>query len=159
MPAPLAYFLSWRTYGTWLHGDPRGSVDAEHNQVGRPRLLPDPRLAAAAAARQKSAPVELAEPARIIVSDTIHRHCELRHWRLLALNVRTNHVHIVVDCSRRPCSPERAMDQFKAWCTRRLREAGLAGAAAPVWVEHGSTRWINTEESLAKAIHYVLHEQ
>ena len=25
--APLAYFISFRTFGTWLHGDRRGSVD------------------------------------------------------------------------------------------------------------------------------------
>jgi hypothetical protein len=24
---PLAYFISFRTYGTWLHGDERGSVN------------------------------------------------------------------------------------------------------------------------------------
>ena len=34
----LAYFLSFRTYGTWLHGDERGSVDYRSNQFGSPRL-------------------------------------------------------------------------------------------------------------------------
>lgn len=24
---PVAYFISFRTYGTWLHGDKRGSMD------------------------------------------------------------------------------------------------------------------------------------
>jgi len=35
---PLAYFLSFRSYGTWLHGDKRGSVDRFHNKYGTPRL-------------------------------------------------------------------------------------------------------------------------
>jgi hypothetical protein len=32
--APLAYLITCRTYGTWLHGDERGSVDRAHNRYG-----------------------------------------------------------------------------------------------------------------------------
>ena len=28
--APLAYLITFNTYGTWLHGDRRGSVDSNH---------------------------------------------------------------------------------------------------------------------------------
>ena len=38
----LAYFLTWTTYGTRLHGDQRGSIDAAHNTPGTDILLPDP---------------------------------------------------------------------------------------------------------------------
>lgn len=31
---PLAYLITFRTYGTWLHGDERGSVDKNHNKFG-----------------------------------------------------------------------------------------------------------------------------
>lgn len=41
---PLAYLLTFRCYGTWLHGDARGSVDREHNTYGTPCLDPDPQL-------------------------------------------------------------------------------------------------------------------
>jgi hypothetical protein len=37
---PLAYLITFRSYGTWLHGDPRGSVDRFHNVYGKPRLPP-----------------------------------------------------------------------------------------------------------------------
>ncbi len=30
----IAYFLTFRCYGTWLHGDERGSVDRENNAFG-----------------------------------------------------------------------------------------------------------------------------
>ena len=36
MPDPLAYFLTWPTYGTWLPGDERGWI-----QYGRGWQLPD----------------------------------------------------------------------------------------------------------------------
>ena len=39
---PLGYLITFRTYGTWLHGDPRGSVDRFHNIYGTPKLPPSP---------------------------------------------------------------------------------------------------------------------
>lgn len=41
MPLPPGYFLTWHTYGTWLHGDAAGSVDAQHNTYATPRLPAD----------------------------------------------------------------------------------------------------------------------
>jgi len=38
-PVPLAYLITFRAYGTWLHGDSRGSVDRFHNRYGAP-LIP-----------------------------------------------------------------------------------------------------------------------
>ena len=52
---PLAYFLTFTTYGTWLHGDGRGSVDREHNQPGEPWPEPDP-------ARREGSAARLAQP-------------------------------------------------------------------------------------------------
>jgi hypothetical protein len=36
---PLAYFITFHTYGTWLHGQVPGSVDRAHDQFGTPFLL------------------------------------------------------------------------------------------------------------------------
>src|SRR5262249_42685946 len=33
---PLAYLITFRCYGTWLHGDERGSTDRHRNQYGTP---------------------------------------------------------------------------------------------------------------------------
>ena len=38
---PLAYFISFRSYGTWVHGDKRGSIDRFHNRYGDPYLPPN----------------------------------------------------------------------------------------------------------------------
>jgi hypothetical protein len=35
---PLAYLITFRAYGTWLHGDSRGSVDRFHNRYGAPLI-------------------------------------------------------------------------------------------------------------------------
>lgn len=34
---PLAYLITFRTYGTWLAGDERGSIDRFNNGYGTPR--------------------------------------------------------------------------------------------------------------------------
>jgi hypothetical protein len=42
---PLAYLLTFRTYGTWLHGDERHSVDRyEKNIYGTPDIAPNRKL-------------------------------------------------------------------------------------------------------------------
>ena len=71
---------------------------------------------------------------------------------LIAINVRTNHVHIVVSCGG---TPERAMDSFKAYATRALRAAGLAMSDQSVWSRHGSTRYLWTDEHITAAVDYV----
>jgi hypothetical protein len=33
--------IAIRGYGAWLHGDQRGSIDADHNEHGSPPITPD----------------------------------------------------------------------------------------------------------------------
>jgi hypothetical protein len=37
---PLAYLITFRCHGTWLHGDERGSVDRFHNRYKSPCIEP-----------------------------------------------------------------------------------------------------------------------
>jgi len=41
---PLGYIITCRTYGTWLHGDERKSVDPKNNKFGTPRIEHNPIL-------------------------------------------------------------------------------------------------------------------
>jgi len=100
---------------------------------------------------------------RNLVDQTIRDHCRLRGWTLYALNVRTNHVHLVVGAHH---DPDEMMNQFKAWCSRKLSDlAGLTTAVARKagrrrwWTEHGGTKVIHDEENLRNAIEYVLEKQ
>lgn len=101
---------------------------------------------------------ELLTPdARRIVERAISDHCQIRHWELLALTARSNHVHVVVFANDE--SPEQVLTQSKSWSTRRLREAGLVASDQRVWTRHGSTRWLNDEQSVAAAVRYVTEAQ
>lgn len=78
-------------------------------------------------------------------------------WRVHALDVRTNHLHLVVSLADKP--PGEAMRLLKAHCTRSLRTLGLANADERLWTRHGSTRYLWDRRSFDGAIQYVLHEQ
>jgi hypothetical protein len=120
MSKPLAYFISWTTYGTWLPGDDRGWVEG-----GTPGIQPpDPVRREDAAERMTHVVVVLTPQQRQLVEVTIRKHCEIRRWHLHAVNARTNHIHVVVTAD---VAPEVVMSQLKAWCSRRLSEqSGLA---------------------------------
>lgn len=156
MSPPLAYFLSWTTKGSWLPGDPRGWV---HKDLSGIRAF-DQRLFEASQSKRPDDGVLLNDAQRRIVEHTIRDHCTFRGWRLHAVNVRTNHVHVVVTANDVP--PETALEQFKAWCSRRLNEHAQTSQTKPPrkwWTPHGSTRWINDDDYLHNAIDYVLHHQ
>ena len=56
---------------------------------------------------------------RRLVEKTIADHCRIRGWELHAVNCRTNHLHVVVTADR---DADTVREQFKAWCTRKLKE-------------------------------------
>ena len=67
---PLAYFVTVRTYGTWLHGDERGAVDREHNQFGAELVESDETKRKSEEGRLKHPPTVLtAEGAAVVERD------------------------------------------------------------------------------------------
>lgn len=153
---PLAHFLTFHTYGTYLHGHENGSVDRNHNIPGTAFLAASPAREAFRRQQLAHPPTELDQHARFVVDATIRGVCDHRQWHLYALHVRTNHVHVVLAATD---PADKVLVDLKAWCTRRLRESALVAATANVWAHHGSTRCVDSEDSLARAIHYTTNEQ
>ena len=153
---PLAYLITFRTYGTWLHGDARGSVDREHNVFGTPLLPPNPPRERAGRQRSKHAPVMLNAPQRQVARAAIVAVCAHRQWSLHELNVRSNHVHVVVSAPRHP---DHVMGSFKSWATRRMREASVIDADIQPWAERGSRKYLWKPEQVEAACRYVLDGQ
>jgi len=177
MPEPLAYFLTWPTYGTWLPGDERGWIEYAHGWQ-----LPDAVRKLEAEARMTEDACRFDGEQRDVVERQIAETCNVRGWELHAVNCRSNHAHVVVTADR---SPKIVRNQLKAWCTRRLRELeakrrladdvprsrfGLVfdvDASTPTrsvsedsirenwWAERGSQRFINSSKGLEAAILYV----
>ena len=152
-----AFLITFRCYGTWLHGDERGSVDRGYfNKFGTPKIKPDAEKVRRKANLMKHEAFILNAKQRAVVETAIREVCLIRGYILFALNIRTNHVHLVVSNSGQP---ERIMDSFKAYATKALRAAGLAGSEQKPWSRHGSTRYLWTDEHIAAAVEYVVNGQ
>jgi len=93
---------------------------------------------------------------REVVRDAIAGLCRRRGWRLLALHVRTNHVHAVVEANG---DADRVMSDMKARASRELTRAGFDEAARRRWTRHGSTLHLFHESAVADKIDYTLNRQ
>ena len=148
----LAYFITFRTYGTWLHGDKRGSVDRHHRVYGTPGLPPSSLRRQHDRDLLKQPPVKLSARQRPVVESAIRETCTIRGWQLWTVNVRTNHVHAVVYADKNPNS---VLSAFKANATRAMREAGVWASDLSPWEFRGSKKYLWDEEQLRNAIVYV----
>jgi len=153
---PLGYLITFRTYGTWLHGDERGSIDRFHNRYKSPYLTRSDRRRDLSQRKLKSEPLTLDIEQRQCADHAVREVCTHRRWLLHAINVRTNHVHVVVSIGE--VKPERALNAFKAYATGRMRRDGKWRETHSPW-DKGSKRHLWSERSLALAIDYVINGQ
>jgi REP element-mobilizing transposase RayT len=153
---PLAYFISFRTYGTWLHGDKRGSIDRFHNRYRSPYMPANAKWYRYNQEQLNAEPLILAPQQRKSIEGAIRETCRIRKWALLAFNVRTNHVHVVVTANRKA---ELVLIALKANATRQLRDDGLWPHLFSPWARKGSKRKLWNERSVGNAIEYVLYGQ
>ena len=153
---PLAYLISFRSYGTWLHGDKRGAINRFHNNYGEPYLPPNTMWQEHIRNQMKTHPLILEATERGSVEKAIRETCQIRKWDLHACNVRTNHVHAVVTANRRA---DLVLNALKANATRELRQDRLWLHPFSPWAHKGSKILLWTERSVANAIDYVLNCQ
>src|SRR5262245_3679968 len=119
MGTPLACFITFTCYGTWLHGDERGSVDDEHNDPETPVLPPDPSRRAREQVALAESPYCLDVARRQVTLDAVCEIARRKGRALQAAHVRSNHVHLVVTADG---PPERVMNDFKTAASRRLNK-------------------------------------
>ncbi|MCK4914265.1 MAG: transposase [Planctomycetes bacterium] len=156
MNSPIAYLITFTTYGTWLHGDERGSVNKERNQFGQDFVSWNKTLNVSESAQLKNRPVKLGKDQRRISLESILDVCRFENWHAHAVHVRSNHIHIVVSGNQKP---EEMMLKFKRYATRALRLVGKESAIKKYWTKHGSTKYIWDAEKLALAVNYVKNRQ
>jgi REP element-mobilizing transposase RayT len=154
--SPLAYFITFSTYGAWLHGRDCGSIDKLHNEFGTPFLEPDAKREEAEMTNMREPTYQLNLERRRVVLATVREVCRHRGWKLWACHVRTTHVHVIVSANAKP---EKVMNDLKAYASRRLKEQLHESADAKRWTQHGSTRYLWKEHEVAAKVEYVLNGQ
>lgn len=154
---PIAYLLTFRTYGTWLHGDERGSIRRNgNNRYQGPKVTTSVPLMDAMAEMQKGPTFVLNTEQRECVEAAIKEVCEFRNYLLRAANVRTNHAHAVVSATMKP---EKIVNDFKVYATRRLRAEGLCFPTQNIWSRGASTRYLWKPRHVEAAVDYVKYCQ
>jgi REP element-mobilizing transposase RayT len=154
---PLAYLITIRTCGTWLHGDQRGSMDRHgKNSYGAEKIGLNPVFSVTMERNMISEPFLMNTRQRAAVESALRNVCFHRGYGLSAINVRTNHAHIVASAQ---ATPEAMMNAFKANATRELREAELIATDQKVWSRGGSTKYLWKPRSVDTAIDYTVNGQ
>jgi REP element-mobilizing transposase RayT len=144
---PLAYFITFTVYGTFLQGNVRWW--RSRNNGTRP---PQPLLEQWHRDRMKHDVILLDDDQGAVVEAEIERLSEFRGWKLWKANSRSNHVHVVVTASG--YNGAKVRDQIKANCTRVIRERWQLFIDRPVWTVGGDWQCVNTEEELEQVILY-----
>jgi REP element-mobilizing transposase RayT len=158
------WLLTWTTYGTWLPGDPRGSVASvrtkpgprrEHDQPGTPFEPEMPGLHAASERRMKGPPVLLsAEQAEVLLAQ-FRQTAEYRQWVLLGVAIMANHVHLVVGLPEQTAA-ETAVRDLKAYGSRALSTQWGRPESGTWWAAGGgSRRWLRSDSAVRGAIEYL----
>ncbi len=122
-----------------------------------PYLPPDGERLKHTLSQLSSEVVTLTAEQRGLVEQAIRETCEVRKWILLAINVRTNHVHLVVSIGI--SKPGRALNDFKEYATRRMRQNDCWHSERSPWADKGSKRHLWNERSIELAVDYVVNGQ
>ena len=154
---PLAYLITFRCYGTWLHGDERGSINRFNNQYCSPYLPANEKWRQYNEDKLVCKPVVLEVTHRSSIEAAVRETCSFRKWDIYALNIRTNHVHIVVCIGAK--APDLALNALKANATRQMKQDGLWFHKRSPWADKGSKRHLWNERSVERAVDYVLNGQ
>ncbi len=148
----MVYFLTFTCYGSHLHGAATGSF--ERRATGTRARPAHPGFAAAMRRAMVQEPFLLTSGHRplvmALVAAAVQALAVRRGWGLLAIHVRSTHVHLVLDC---PVTAELALTAVKAAASAAFNRAGFEAADRRRWTRYGSTRVLPGAKEVEAAIH------
>ena len=153
---PLAYFITVRAHGTWLHGDKRLSHSRRNNQYGTPKIKRNSHLEQQMRNELKYPPMYFDAEKQELIKTAFENTCQYLQWRMYALQVRTNHAHIVLRVDQHVND---AMRILKTNATILLRKKSNIERDRKIWSRHGSTKYLWTDQSIYYACEYTVAEQ
>jgi len=153
---PYAFFITFPTYGSWVHGNSKSSVHHSQNQYTGPLLPPNPNLECQIINTMKEKPYIMSHVQREAVLESIKETCQFKSWELIAAHVRSNHIHLLV---RANAKPNNIMNTLKAYASRKLKQHCVGYKRTKFWARHGSTRYIWRIEYISGALNYLVYQQ
>ena len=139
------------TYGTWLHGDARGSWYQGRLIVG------DRPLRMASQSSMKHGAVQRSAEERLLVEHTIRTVSTEFGHTLLALTVQSTHVHVVFSPLAEPIKTvvARLKRRTSMEVLQRRRQRGAVDIARSIWSAKRFLVFVTEERHLQHTIAYV----
>lgn len=144
MARMIAFMATWTTYGTWLQGDNRGYVK------NGTTLKANPELEKTNKELLKHNTITIPKNLRKIVKDAIIKEAQEFGYKVYAIAVCGNHVHIVVD--NIDIGIGYSVGRFKKTATKTLRKYGFDNK---VWTKGFDKRYCYHQDELKTKIKYV----
>jgi len=143
-----AYLFTFACYGTWLHGDPRGSYSRSLGFVP-----PNQHLEAYERSIMTETPYRLTLRAGEVVVASIRQVSEYRGWTLHAAHALPDRVLVVAELDM---DPAKALGQFKAYASRNLSDQGIEPGRKKRWARSGNCSKLSDPGAIGRAIRHVL---
>jgi REP element-mobilizing transposase RayT len=149
---PIAYHMTFGTYGARLHGDPRPTVDRDHNQFGTPFVATNFERRSREATLMRAERVVLTETQRLFVESVIPTVCGRGQWTYHITAAQCDHVHTLLTADGDARAVRRLL---KRWLSEELDRRWPRARGQVWWAEGGSIKWIWKEDYLRDAYEYI----
>jgi len=153
---PLAYHITFGTYGTRLHGDPRGTVDRSMNQPGDPIIGADPNRWLRERGSLRFEPAFLSKEQRQFAESVIPDICRQGGWLYHIASAGPDHVHVLLSSSSDGTAVRK---WFKRWLGERLSERWPLPAGKSWWAEGGSVKWVWVQHYFDCVFNYIRRQR
>lgn len=159
-PTKTTWHITFGTYGTRLHGDPRPTVDRKHNQRGQPFITRDPERAKAERDKMRGDPIVLTAPQRAVIETLIPEICQRGGWtyRICAAPDEQDHVHVLLDADP-ATDPDAILKWLKRWLGEALTQRWGKPAGNTWWAKAGSIPPVKDGPYLNNAYHYIRRQR
>jgi REP element-mobilizing transposase RayT len=156
MPArvnfPLAYHITWGTYGIRLHGDERGTVDRSMNNFGDPIIGRDGDWQRIESSLLRFPVRVLTIEQRVFVEDVIPEICGRGGWKFITTAAAPDHVHNIISAS---VDGKDVRKWLKRWLSEALSQRWPVEQGQVRWAECGSVKWIWNDDYYRRAEDYI----
>jgi REP element-mobilizing transposase RayT len=149
---PLAYHITWGTYGTRLHGDGRGTVWRAQNEFEAPIVGRHDHWERLERTLLRFPPVVLTLEQRRSIEDFFLPLCERGGWHPIAIAAAPDHVHCMVRATQLGREVRRWMKTFVSQC---LGKRWPLAKGQSYWAECGSVKWVWTRPYFDRVFKYV----
>jgi len=149
---PLAYHLTFGTYGTRLHGDERCTIHRSMNRPGDPVIGKAEEWEQMERSLLKFPAVILTLEQRLLIEKSIPDICRRGGWVFVNAAAAPDHIHVELKGSAHGKSIRRWL---KTWLGQELNKQWPRAAGSTWWAECGSVKWIWTDDYLENVYLYI----